>query len=409
MHILLISNYFEPDAGAAAIRLTRLMKILQKRGHQITVLTSLPHYPQGHIHDGYRGNWVVTENRDGMRVIQTWLFATQSAKISRKLVSQISFMLTASLRGIAIPKPDVILIEGQPMFTTLAGMFLARLKRVPYVLNISDLMPEPLVSTGVLTEQSRIYRSGRWVADVTYRRAKRITAMSPVWAQKIESYIGEGEKIDVIYNGVDLNLFRPQLDTAAFREKYQLPDQKIISSIGTFALQYDFDALWEVVKKLSSRNDVQIVVIGQGTQGEAVRQRLTGEEFSGIHWIDWLDKSEIAQAWNASYLNIWTMRPHDHYKGTIPAKLYEAMACGTPIAAAMEGVGADIVADSGIGITVPCGDIDGLVRAIERFLADENFRQQCSQSARQYAEENYDPEKVAIAYEKVLFSVIEKN
>jgi len=104
MNILLVTNYYEPDQGAAAIIVTRLAKKLAARGHRLTVLTSMPNYPHGRIVDGYRGKPVVVEERDGVRVIQTWLWATPSPRVSRKLVSQMSFMLTATLRGLGIPR-----------------------------------------------------------------------------------------------------------------------------------------------------------------------------------------------------------------------------------------------------------------------------------------------------------------
>ena len=59
MHVLIVTNYFAPEGGAAAVRLTRLAKQLAARGHEVTVLTSLPHYPQGRIQDGYRGRFAM--------------------------------------------------------------------------------------------------------------------------------------------------------------------------------------------------------------------------------------------------------------------------------------------------------------------------------------------------------------
>ena len=70
LHILLVSHYYEPDSGAAAVRLSRLMKILHQRGHEITVLTTMPHYPQGVIQEPYRGKLFTDEDREGIRVIQ---------------------------------------------------------------------------------------------------------------------------------------------------------------------------------------------------------------------------------------------------------------------------------------------------------------------------------------------------
>lgn len=411
MHILLVSNYFEPDSGAAAVRLTRLVKILHDRGHQITVLTSLPHYPQGRVHSGYRGRFVVKEDRDGVRVIQTWLLATSSPRISLKLISQISFMLSASLRGLGMPCPDVILIEAQPIFTSLAAVFLAMIKRCPYVLNVSDLWPDHLLTVGVLQENSLIYRTARRLVDFTYRHASCIVAMSPEWAAIIQDHIGDSPSKDVrvVLNGVDLQKFRPGLDTTDFRRKYQLSnEQRLITFIGTFSTPYDFRTQLDVARHFNDRTDVKFVYIGRGSQSTYFKEQVMNSDLSNLRWIDWIEHAEIAYAWNASHITYWALRDQNLYRGTIPAKLYEALACGTPIAAATEGISGDIVSNNRVGIAVPCGETSRLITAIEHLLGDESFREECSQNARWYAENNFNPDVVAKEYETVLKTAAQK-
>lgn len=402
MRILLVTNYFEPAGGEAAQRLTRLARLLRQRGHEVTVLTSLPNYPQGLIQPKYRGKWVVVENRDGLRVIQTWLWATPSPRISRKLISQVSFMLTACLRGLAIPKPDVVLIEAQPIFTSLAGVFLAVFKRRPYVLNVSDLWPDHLLSVGALTERSPIYRVARKTVDFTFRRAAGITTMSPLWAEKIQQYIGRSEKVQFVYNGEDLTKFRPNLDTSGFRQRYQLGDGKLVTFIGTFATQYDFPTMLAAARFFNDRPDVRFVFVGEGSQRDALQAALADSAYSNLRWIGWLDSNEVSEAWNASYLNYWALGAHPLYRGTIPSKLYQAMACGVPIVGAMEGVSAEIIKTSGSGMTVPCGDAQGLIAAIQHLLDHPAEREQMSRSGRAYAEQHYDYQQVALAHERVL-------
>lgn len=402
LHILIITNYFAPDAGAAAVRLTRLADTLHTMGHTVTVLTSLPHYPQGEIHTGYRRKWTVVEDRAGVRVIQTWLWATPSPKIGRKLISQASFMLTAFGRGLFLKRPNVILVEAQPIFTGLAGMLLAFWLRRAYVLNISDLWPDHLLSVGALHEDSTIYKIVRRIVNFMYRRSAGIIAMSPAWAQRIESHIGHHRNLHVIYNGVDLDRFRPQLDTADFCQRHNIPaDQKVVAFIGTFATQYDFDLLLDAVAQIR-RTDTQVLLIGKGSQADQVRQRLQGVDLQHVRWIEWLPHDEMPLAWNAAYLTFWAMGTHDLYTGTIPAKLYEAMACGVPMVIYRHGVAADILESSGAGVIVENGGAAALATAIKDLLDQPDLRQTLADNARRYAEEHYDHVRVAQRYLDVL-------
>lgn len=397
-HILIITNYFAPDAGAAAVRLTRLSHTLQQLGHRVTVLTSLPHYPEGRIHDGYQGKWAVVDDRDGVRIIQTWLWATPSAKISHKLISQASFMITALLRGLFLKRPDVILVEAQPIFTGLAGMLLAFWLRRRYVLNISDLWPDHLLSVGAVKETSAIYRTARRVVNVMYRRAAGIIAMSPAWASRIEGHIGTHRNLQVIFNGVDLARFQPHLDTTDFRQRYGIPaDQKVIAFIGTLATQYDFELLLDALMKIQ-RPDTHVLLIGKGSQADFVRAQLQTPDLHHVHWIDWLPHDDMPLAWNTAYLTFWAMGDHDLYTGTIPAKLYEAMACGVPMVIYGQGIASDILAASGAGIIVDKDGADGLATAIIQLLDDPVQRQTLSENARRYAELNYDHVRVAKRY-----------
>ncbi|NJL57555.1 glycosyltransferase family 4 protein, partial [bacterium] len=141
-------------------------------------------------------------------IVRAWLYATPKTSILSRLISQNSFMLTAVLRGLAVQRPDVIFIEAQPVFTCWAGVVLCFLKQVPYVLNVSDLWPDHLLSVGALVEAHVIYRAARAWVNGMYRGASAITTLSPAWTQKIIEYSGDDlMQIRTILNGVDLKRF----------------------------------------------------------------------------------------------------------------------------------------------------------------------------------------------------------
>lgn len=402
MNILLVTNYFEPDQGAASIILTRLAKKLQARGHQVTVLTSLPNYPHGRILDGYRGKFSGVENRDGVRVVQSWLWATPSPRISRKFISQMSFMATGILRGLPIPRPDVMLIEAQPIFTNLAGVTLSRFKRVPYILDVHDLWPDHILSVGAMTDKHPAYRVARWLVDRTYAGAKHIIALTPYLEKVIQGYIKRTDKTQTVYSGVDLARFHPGIDASAFRAKHNLGDARMVAYIGTLGTAYDCLTMLETAKHFVDRKDVIFAIIGTGTQQQVVRDRLAQGDIPNVRWIDWVDYAEIPQAWAATHIAYWALHNYPLHRGAIGTKMYEAMASGVPVAVALEGVVADVLRESGGGLSAPFEDVDGLSQQIRRLLDDTDFYQQCSQNARRYAEQHFDMEKAVLAYEQAL-------
>jgi glycosyltransferase involved in cell wall biosynthesis len=125
--------------------------------------------------------------------------------------------------------------------------------------------------------------------------------------------------------------------------------------------------------------------------------------------IDWIDHVDIPAAWSATRLAFWAMHNHPLYEGTIPAKLYETLACGVPVCAAHGTEGARMVAESDCGIIVPPADIEGLIHAIEDLIDDEARLAHYAQSARAYAENHLSAQIVAQKYEAILSSVIERK
>ena len=402
MKILFITHYYEPDSGAAANRLTRLAKQLHQRGHEITVLTTMPHYPEGIIPPDYRGKFVVAENRDGIRVIQVWLLTFTSSAISRRLLSQLSFMVTLGLRGIFIKRPDVILIENQPIFTALAGWFIGLAKRTPYLANISDFWPEYLVVAGVATETSLIYRVFKLLANHTQRRANAIVTLYPPLLDKVRDRIGEIEHSKVIYNAVDFEKFRPNIGDADFRAKHNLGSARLITFLGILGAHIDLDTMLTVAKYFGKHDNLKFVFVGAGQQKDALQSALEQPEYSHCLWIDWIDYDDVPAFWSASYLTYWALHDNPLDQMRFQSKLFEAMGTGTPIVVAVQGLMHDIITQADAGITVKPYDAQAIIQAIDHLLSNEDDYNRLSDNGRRYAEEHFNPEQNADDYEAML-------
>ena len=405
MHILFITHYFAPDSGAAANRLTRLAHRLQQRGHQVTVLTTLPHYPKGIITEGYRGHWQVIEDREGVRVIQTWLWTTTSTSVSRRLLSQLSFMATCALRGLFVKQPDVIFIENQPIFTGLAGWFIGKVRRRGYVLNVSDHWPEYLHVAGIVSETSLIYRLFKAMTNMTQTQADGIVALTRPLLEGVKKRIGEPKRSRVIHNSVDMTKFRPGTDDHAFRQKHELGDARLVTFLGVLGPHIDLDTMLAAARQLHGRDDVRFLFVGTGTQKDALADAMRQPEYAHCRWIDWLDYSEMPGFWAASYINYWALHDNPLDKMRFQAKLYEAMATGTPVVVGVEGLMSDVLGETGTGVTVPHGDADALAAEIIRLLDDDAAYIAIGERARAYAEANFDVERAVDAYEALLREV----
>jgi colanic acid biosynthesis glycosyl transferase WcaI len=402
MKILFITHYYEPDSGAAANRLTRLTKQLNSRGHEITVLTTMPHYPTGTIPDNYRGRFVVSEDQDGIHIIQVWLYTSSNQKVSRRLLSQLSFMITCTLRGLFVQRHDVIFVENQPIFTGLAGWLISKLKRTPYIANISDYWPEYLVVAGITKETSLTYRVFKAIANRTQRDAKAIVTMLDDLLVKVENRIGKIDVSKVIYNAVDLKTIHPEVDAQSFREKHNLGDVRLITFLGVLGNHIDLETMLQATAHFNTYPNLKFLFIGTGQQKEVLKSGLQEPQFSHCQWIEWIDYNELPAFWSASYLTFWALHDNPLDQMRFQAKLYEAMASGTPAVIAVKGLMHDTLTATNTGLTVSPGDADGMIKAIDRLLNNKPYHRTISTNARQFAEENYDLQRNIDDYESIL-------
>ena len=409
MRILFVAHYFEPDSGAAPNRLTRLAKQLEKRGHDITVLTTMPHYPVGVVHPDYRGCFTISEQRGNIRVIRVWLYAATSQRIVFRLMSQVSFMLSCSIRGLFIKRPDVIYVENWPVFTALGGWFISRVKRAPYLANVSDFWPDNLLAAGVTTKARLDYRLFTAFVNHTQRRAAGIVALYPPLLSHIEKRIGRHDIAKVIYNAVDTEKFNGRADEAEFRKKHRLGKARLITFLGILGYHIDLDTMLEVALRFKDVPDVKFVFAGAGKQKCRLQKVVAAAEYAHCRWIDWIDYDEVPAFWAASYLSYWALADNPLDQMRFQAKLYEAMGSGTPTVIAVRGLMQEVIAEAGSGITTVPGDAKAMTAAIAKLLEDEVVYRQMSENGRRYAQQHFCVKRNVDEYEAILRQTAESS
>ena len=400
MRILFLTQYYPPETGAAAVRLSRLARLLVESGHQVTVLTSLPNYPEGVIPAAYGGRLFRREVRDGVEVVRVWVVATPSKRARARLLNQFSFMGMAAMRGSWLRRPDVLFVESHPLFVTLTGGWLKRIRRAPIVLNVSDPWPEAAVATGALKESSPLVRVGRRVERWAYRDADRIVALSNGFRDSILRIQPSPERVITIRNGVDLQRFHPATadERAAARARLGLAEGPVAVHVGNLSLTYDLNMLLGAAEGLP---EVQFVFAGGGSQAEALQYGIRDRELGNVRYLGVLPHHEMPSIWAAGDVSLIALGDHSLAEGTLPAKLYESLATGTPVAAAIRGEGAHLITESGGGLATPIGDSSAFVSALKDLLQDPVRRDAMRASGRAFAEAHLSPQRVKDAYESV--------
>ncbi len=204
---LILTQHFPPEVGAAQIRLHAFAKQLQANGHQVRVVTAMPNYPRGEVFPDYRGKRRMTEDLDGLHISRTWIVPATGRNVIKRLVSYFSFAFSSFPAGMREPRPDFIIVESPPLFLGLTAYACSRLRRVPYILNVSDLWPASARELGIVRNRTLLW-FGERLERFLYKKAYRITGQTDGIRTYIAAIAGPA-KVMVLYNGVNTSDFRP--------------------------------------------------------------------------------------------------------------------------------------------------------------------------------------------------------
>src|SRR5689334_5328257 len=204
MRIAYVCHYFVPEPAAPAARVHEFARAWVKAGHHVDVVTTFPNHPVGRIPPEYHGRAWSTEWRDGIRVLRCWLYAVPNRGVGRRGLDHLSFMVTALLFGLPrLRQVDVVIASSPTLFSALAALLIARIKRVLFVMEVRDLWPEAIVDLGLMRRGSVSVRLLQALARVLYRGAARVVVVTEGFAERLAADGVPRRKLVVIPNGAD--------------------------------------------------------------------------------------------------------------------------------------------------------------------------------------------------------------
>src|ERR1051326_8895375 len=166
MKILIVNIYFHPDPTGTGLVITELARDLVAQRHDVTVITSVPHYGIPNEADRQRTEceresgretkrpitagiclpWLWrTSELDGIRVIRTAVYVPRRKSFWSRALNYVTFSALAILAGIGSGQQDVILCTSPPLSIGISAWLLSRIKGVPFVFNVQDIYPDAAV------------------------------------------------------------------------------------------------------------------------------------------------------------------------------------------------------------------------------------------------------------------------
>ncbi len=375
--------------GAPAARAAELSKYWARAGHDVTVLTGFPNHPTGVVPENWRSRLRrlhFTEMVDGVRVVRTWLWPLPNRKSHERIRNYASFCLSAAVSGLALQRPDVLIATSPQLLCALAGWWTAFWKRVPFVFEVRDLWPESLAAVGVGEAGSLLHSALGKIAGFLYRRANLIVVVSPAFREHLmRHWKVPAEKIAVVENGVEADVFRLDPNASKLRVQLDLDRRFLICYIGTMGNAHGLETLISAAEKLQTEMpSAMFLLIGEGAEKQRIVDLADQRGLTNIKFLDQQARETIPTYISAADVCIVMLRNTELFKTVIPTKLLEYMACERPVIVAVDGQARQIVEEAQAGIFVEPENSQALVKAIVELSKRPDQRLEMGRNGRQH-------------------------
>ncbi|MEG0868747.1 MAG: glycosyltransferase family 4 protein [Hafnia sp.] len=367
MRVLYFHQHFSTPQGAVGIRSYEMARRLISQGHQVTMVC-------GSYGGGMTGLTVpfVAGKRvglvDGIDVIEFDLSYSNSDGFLKRAASFLKFALRSI--GVAMTaRYDLVFATTTPLTAGIPGICARWLRRKPFVFEVRDLWPELPKAMGVI-KNPLILGAMSVLEWVSYRSAHRLVGLSPGIVEGIVKRGVPASKVAMIPNGCDLGIFNTPVQS--WLPKGVSPGQLMAIFAGTHGMANKLDAVLDTaqVLKQRGRDDIRLVLIGQGKLKPALMKRAQTEGLDNVIFHDPVNKERLSGLMASADIGLQVLaNVPAFYYGTSPNKFFDYIAAGLPVLNNYPGWLAKMISEEDCGFAVPPDDpevfADALISAAD--------------------------------------------
>ncbi len=385
MHVLLIHQGFASPHEPGGTRHFEFGRRAVEQGHQFTVVASRISYLTASQQQQARAD----ETIDGVRVLRVFTQRTLHGRFIGRLWAFLSFAVSSLLTALRVRRVDLVMGTSPPIFQAASAWLVAALRRRPLLLEIRDLWPEFAVDMGIL-KNPWLIRLSLWLERFLYRRADYLLVNSPAYVDYLIEKGVAPEKITLLANGVDPQMFDPAAAGNGIRKQYNLDGKFVVAYAGAIGPANDLGVLLEAAEELRADARFAFLIVGDGKQRRALQARAEAARLSNVIFAGAQPKQEMRDYLASADACVAILQNIRMFRMTYPNKVFDYMAAGRPVLLAIDGVIREVVEAARAGIFVPPGDANALAGAV-RYLAEHaDERQAMSRRGRAYVEAHFN-------------------
>lgn len=375
--ILIITNYFPPETGAASNRIFHLAEGLQKQNYSVSVITPLPNYPKGEIFDDYKGVFKNTSVENSITIHRLWIYASNSKNKLKRLIAMLSYSFSLVWFFMWNKLPNKVIVQSPPLLVAFTCMFFIRNKNRKLILNVSDLWPIAGLELGAFKK------------NFSYKLLERIERFN---YKKADLVLGQSEEILAHITSIF-----PEKNTFLYRNFPDFDPPKLVekpTNHGKIKMVYAgllgiAQGIYKLCTELDYSN-IQFHVYGAGAEKESIENLIATNPELDIVYHGEIARSELHQALLQYDLTIIPLL--NRIYGSVPSKIFEYGKLGLPMLYFGGGEGETVIENHKLGWVVPSSDYKALNLQLSKIDITElnhRFKNQIQKTALK----NFDFEK----------------
>lgn len=403
--ILVLSLVFPPDNVSTAHLMGELSGDLASYGHDVTVVTTVPHYNEDAVaakKQPLSPHWGRLVRRSSYRGVPVYHIAMprKSQSIPLRLAAWAGFtgLSVVAAARLVSPPPDVILAPSPPLTLGLSAWVLGALSRAPFAYNVQEMYPDVAINLGVLRNRVAIealYGLERFVYD----RAAAVTVIGPRMAARLTEKGVPVGKIHVIPNFVDVGALAPVPKDNAFAREWGLSEHFVVSYAGNMGPAQGLDCMLDAAATLRDNAKIRFLFVGSGTGLPLLKRVAAKRGLGNVTFVSHQPYARVPEIYGASDLCVVAQGTQSG-SDALPSKVYRIMAAGRPILAATDERSdlAGLVRAADCGEVIPAASPRDFARVVLQAFHDQPAWGAMGLRGREYVVEHFAQRVITRAY-----------
>jgi len=351
--ILIISNYYPPEKGAAANRIEQLALKLNQNKYKVTVVCPLGNYPKGELFPEYKGKFSVTEMRQEITVKRLWIYPSNSKNFILRVFSILSFSISLFFFLLFKKTPKKVIVQSPPLLLSFISVFTLSFKSKKIILNVSDLWPLAAIELGAMKKNSFSHKVSSFLERFIYKKSTLILGQSNEIISHIKSIIPT--KSCFLYRNF------PDHKTTEFNLTTTLDEPIKIFYAGLLGVA---QGVFELCKHLNLKDlNIELHIFGDGAEKKQIEDFVRNNQEKKIIFHGMMERNQLLEKLTTFDIALVPLKTRIY--GSVPSKIFEYGSLGFPVLYFGGGEGEDIVKENNMGWIAPVGDYEALNKEIK--------------------------------------------